>query len=663
MHIAFLFCSSFVHADEYETDTAHVRKLQTLTVNGQRLHVARASMPLQIISEKEISVLNALNVTDIAKYFSGVIVKDYGGIGGLKTVSLHGMGAKYTGVSYDGAMLSDMQSGEIDLGRYSLENISEVSMNIGHPTDIFQTARMFSSGSVLCLKTKLLEYDKNKNFEGKASIKTGSFGFINPSFFIAKNIGKKWAFNFSSDAVTANGEYKFLQYYGSKNNISEELKRSNTDIKSIRTEINGLYRIKKNENISLKANYFGSERGLPGSVTFYNHDDSKQRLEDKLFFVQLHYDNRVSPKFQHQYFAKFNRIFNHYSDKDPKYAGGILNDNYLQHEYYLSSTFKYNIIEALALSASTDWWYNDLDIESNINFKDFKYPTRYTGLANIAAKYSSNNMNVVANLLYTLTRESTKTGTASPNRNKLSPSISASYKLLEDKELRIRAFYKNIYRLPSFNDLYYQEIGNTNLRPENANQFDFGITYLENDIAFLDEFLFNLDAYYNKVTDKIIAIPRDLFHWSMINKGKVDIKGLDANLRMSVKINKQNNVKIMGSYTLLNAKDKTVGTDNYDEQIPYTPTHSGTCSVSFVHKKIETGYNLFFSGERWIGQITQPTNKMDGYMTHSIFANTSYKRLKISAEILNLLNTQYEVVQFYPMPRRNYRISLTMNLN
>jgi vitamin B12 transporter len=659
-----LFYSSVAFADEYKTDSVHTRKLQTVTVNGQRLQTVRAALPVQIYSEKEIGTLNAVNVTDVAKYFSGVTIKDYGGIGGMKTVSLRGMGAQYTGVSYDGVMMSDIQSGQIDLGRFSLDNIAEISLTNGQPNDIFQSARLFSSGGVLCMKTKFLDYNKDQSFAGKIAIKTGSFGLLNPSMFLTKNIGEKWAFNLSADALTANGKYTFLQYYGSTNNLSEELTRTNSDVKSLRTEVNGLYRIKAKESIALKANFFGSERGLPGSITFYNTDDSQQRLKDKTFFSQIHYENRVSEKFQHQYFARFNISSNHYTDTDPKYTdtGGILRDNYLQKEYYLSSSFQYKPIEHLFISAATDWWYNDLNIDSNVDFKDFQYPTRHTGLANVAAKYLTEKLTLGANLLYTLTRENVRTGIASPDRDKLSPTVNVSYKLLDDKELRIRAFYKNIYRLPTFNDLYYQDMGNHNLRPENANQYNVGFTYLDAEIPFLSEFAIMADGYYNRVTDKIIAIPRDMFHWSMINKDKVDIKGMDVSIKASVKVGKSDLVKLKSNYSFQSAKDATVGSDNYGEQIPYTPVHSGSGSISYQHGKWEAGYNMMLSGVRWIGQMTTKTNKLDGYTIHSIFVTTSYKRWNVNAEIIDLFNTQYEVVKFYPMPRRNFRITLAMNL-
>lgn len=641
-------------------DTLHRRNLKEVVVNGRQQQIARAAMPEQIKTEKDISTLNASCVADVAKHFSGVTVKDYGGIGGFKTVSLRGLGAQHTGVCYDGLMLSDIQSGEVDLGRFSINNISEISLNNGQPNDIFQSARMFASAGVLNFKTKLPDNNGNQALKGKATVKSGSFGLVDAGVFLMQNRGKKWAYNFSADGQVANGKYKFIQKLGSTNNVlSDTLIRKNSDIQSFRSEINVQRRLREKESLTIKANYFLSERGLPGPVVYYNSNPSKARLWDRVFFTQLHYESRISDKLQYQWFARFNNVYNRYRDLSSNYPSGILEESFLQNEYYLSSCLRYTPVAQLQLSASTDWWYNDLQLERSTNYETFPYPTRHNGLANLAAKYVTERFTLSGNVLYTMTREKVITGTASPNQNKLSPTASLSYKLLENKELRIRTFYKNIFRVPSFNELYYRSMGNHNLRPEKANQFNIGFTYLENNIPFLSELGCSIDAFHNEVTDKIVAIPTDLFHWSMSNKGSVNINGLDANLRMAFQLKRTDKLNIAVNYSYQKATDVTPGSANYGDQIPYTPFHSGSASASYRHKIWEGGYNLIFSGKCWKGQNSDINNKIDGYMEHSVFATAYYKNWKLMGEIINLLNTHYEILKFYPMPRRNFRITLS----
>ncbi|HXK74376.1 MAG TPA: Plug domain-containing protein, partial [Bacteroidales bacterium] len=52
-----------------------------------------AITPTQQLNAQQLSSLPALQLSDALKYFSGVVIKDYGGIGGLKTVSIRGFGS------------------------------------------------------------------------------------------------------------------------------------------------------------------------------------------------------------------------------------------------------------------------------------------------------------------------------------------------------------------------------------------------------------------------------------------------------------------------------------------------------------------------------------------------------------------------------------------
>lgn len=97
----------------------------------------RSTTPLQILSNNTIQNLNALQISDAVKHFSGVTVKDYGGIGGLKTISVRGFSANHTGINYNGIAVSDVQSGQIDIGRFSIENVENITLNSGQNDIIF----------------------------------------------------------------------------------------------------------------------------------------------------------------------------------------------------------------------------------------------------------------------------------------------------------------------------------------------------------------------------------------------------------------------------------------------------------------------------------------------------------------------------------------------
>src|SRR5574344_1467726 len=129
-----------------QVDTVHFHSLSGGEVTAKaRRSTTREATPLQIMNRINIEQLGIQDLSDAVKHFSGVTVQDYGGIGGLKTVSVRSLGAKHTAVSYAGVAVTDAQSGQVDISRFSLENVNAISLSIGQADEIVQTARMYSS--------------------------------------------------------------------------------------------------------------------------------------------------------------------------------------------------------------------------------------------------------------------------------------------------------------------------------------------------------------------------------------------------------------------------------------------------------------------------------------------------------------------------------------
>lgn len=99
--------------------------------------------------------------------------------------------------------------------------------------------------------------------------------------------------------------------------------------------------------------------------------------------------------------------------------------------------------------------------------------------------------------------------------NRMSPSLSLSYRLLEGKDIYVRASYKNIFRAPNFNESYYYHYGSTTLDPESTDQINLGITLGGHTSVMSGQLL--IDAYYNKIKDMIVAVPYNMFVWTCVN--------------------------------------------------------------------------------------------------------------------------------------------------
>jgi outer membrane receptor protein involved in Fe transport len=249
------------------------------------------------------------------------------------------------------------------------------------------------------------------------------------------------------------------------------------------------------------------------------------------------------------------------------------------------------------------------------------------------------------------------------------------------QDLSLRAFYKRIFRMPTLNDLYYTFIGNRSLAPEYTTQYNLGAIYTldfatpatpESPRRPASSRLFRrleiqLDGYFNQVTDKIIAMPTsNQFAWTMINLGYVEILGLDAALQTGLSFGPVEVDTRLG-YTYQRARDFTDPADPwYGGQIPYIPLHSGSVVVGGSWRGWTLDYSFLYTGQRWESRANTSENWSPPWYTHDLSLSRTValarSELRLTAEINNLLNQQYEVVQNYPMPGTNVKLKLTWTL-
>ena len=132
--------------------------------------------PSQQITNNNFKNFAAYNIADAVRNFAGVNVKDYGGIGGLKTISVRSLGANHTAVLYDGVAISDTQNGQIDFGKFILDNVETITLYNAQPADLPQTAKAYAAASVIAIKTIQPVFDSLQTFKAVAKFTTGSFG-------------------------------------------------------------------------------------------------------------------------------------------------------------------------------------------------------------------------------------------------------------------------------------------------------------------------------------------------------------------------------------------------------------------------------------------------------------------------------------------------------
>lgn len=96
-----------------EIDTTKVYSIPEVVVSDRyQTREVRSAVPLQIFSHEELKNLNVMQVSDAVKHFSGVTVKDYGGIGENSFYTQSGSTAYSSGIRWNSCYrLSDRTGG------------------------------------------------------------------------------------------------------------------------------------------------------------------------------------------------------------------------------------------------------------------------------------------------------------------------------------------------------------------------------------------------------------------------------------------------------------------------------------------------------------------------------------------------------------------------
>lgn len=639
-----------------DTISGKTHRIDDVNVTARRRPARITStVPVQWLTGEEMEALGVQDMADAVRRFSGANVKDYGGLGGLKTVSVRNMGAAHTAVSYDGVAVSNCLGGQVDIGRFSINNVEMLSLSIGQPEEMLQSARLYASAGVLSIETEKPHFREDRSSAWRARLQAGSFGYLTPSLRYWQQLGGHTKLSVEGSILRGDGNYPFTLTNG-KQQTRE--KRNNSAICSYQTEAN-LYRsLTHGGELSLKTYYYHSKRGLPGAVTLYN-PTSKEKLWDETFFAQTQYLSPLGEKWSLKAQAKYTYGWNRTRDFGTQYADGVYEERFRQEELYGSVALLYRPLQGLFISLAQDGIYNHM----TASIKECPFPTRYSSLTALHGRYEWNRLRIDGSLVHTATWEQVKEGDAPDNFHRLAPSIALNFKLLNSEDLFLRVMYKSTFRLPTFNDLYYFRLGNHNLKPEKADEFNVGITWSRTSLGPWKNLTLTVDGYFNQVTDKIVAFP-GTFVWKMANFGKVHASGIDASMAATLPLGHRVQCILSGAYMWQKAIDLTDPTaKNYKNQLPYTPQHSGNASLLLETPWLNMAYSAVAVGERYFMAQNLRENRIDGYVEQSITLSRSFclrggSTCTLRAECINLADTQYDVVKYYPMPGRSWRCSI-----
>lgn len=636
---------------QIEDSTRHLRVQEILPIRVPQLNqiVIRTQRPPNVLYADQIKLLGTNDAGDLAARLAGSNMKTYGGLGGLKTISIRSLGASHNSVVVDGFVQGNQQTGQVNLGSIPTDNIIGVGLTLGGTGGIWFPVSSSVSGSLLSFRT-FENTHENDSLMIRTSASYGSFDQKNSYLALKVNRPNYFASVYGKYR-NAVGNYR---YHIQNGNTEIDAKRKNNDYEDY--YFGGTVGFRKNAwtgRLGYKG--MGIDQGLPGAVVFYS------ATEDERLETQGH---RVFSDLTTQFEGHYFRLYS---------SANLDQIRYLDPTYFNTT-------------GSVDVTYNNRDLRSGISWnKQFRSQNFFAGAEHAIATLTTDDSTFaqpIRNHFYGIAGwtthfgafytsvslssqfvdEENRNGAAAPNQVRVNPFASIIW---HRNNYRHSLWYRNSVRVPTFNELYYNNIGNTNLLPEFAHQLSYGVQHwryfkrFEVDIA--------ANAYFNSVQNKIVAIPsKNLFIWSMQNVENAHVYGADVQLyikRDIVRIVIPMTIDLSLNYTFQKVIDRTEGSLTYGSQLAYCPEHLANFDLTF--KRLNSGFSFStnYTSMRYSLNENIPSNEVDGFFLLDLSAFHTFKlpkkqELRLQVNVKNVLNESYAYIRSFVMPGTNYLISL-----
>lgn len=649
----FLLISAICNA---QIDTVQNLEAVDVTVSLDGINTEDKSNSFRLLTETDIAELATHDVGELLGKFSGITLKSYGGLGGLKTIDVRSIGSKHTVANVDGFTLLNSQTSQLNFGQLQSDNIVGLIVAPGGLPGMLGAVSTQVAGSTILIQS-FENVFVNDSIMFRSSFKYGSFGQMD-TYVAFKYGNKKIFFSTFGKFRRAIGNYA----YRYQNGLGAEIDiRNNNDFQDYHYGGTIGYRPNKNTKFRIGYRQSNTDQGLPGAVILYNQTaDERLTVNDRMLFG----DAVVNiSKSSFRIYANWNNNELTYIDPDFLNNSGGIDISYTNNSLKGGVVFRSDLFRRISLNGGVEQGYINLNSSDSL----FSNPKRLHTIGLLGASYSSGFGRISLQLSGHYVDEGNNAGASAKDLYRINPFLGFFSKRMGKYGLYHKLWYRNSFRMPSFNELYYNTIGNTDLRPETVHQFNYGveITPVQNSL----ELSIRSNIFFNRVTDKIMGIPtKNLFVWSMQNIATVHVFG--GEFAYTFKWYKSNDWEFgsTGNYTYQRSIDVTPGSFNYGDQIAYVPLHTANFDLSMRYRNAGMRISNNYISMRYSLNENIPSNELTEFLISDVSIHYTLKivrrnNLRLQFTIKNIMDVAYSYVRSFVMPGRNYLITLNYAIN
>jgi outer membrane cobalamin receptor len=635
-------------------------RLDEVIVSASRTEMLVSESPVaaEVISGARLLERNAYRLSDALNGSTDIFIKDYGG-SNIKTVTLRGMNAEHTVFMVNGVRLSSMQIGVVDCGDIPVEMIERIEVIRSGNSAIVGADAVAGSVNIV------FPYGQEKP---SISLYTaiGSFGTSKSGVSIRQTVGPV---SITGGAFMERSTGNF-PYTLSRQTEQISRYRDNNDYTRKNLILSLSTKLGTSSSMGALLWYGGSGRGIPGQILSESDRDGVARQNDRTLRLFLSSGFPIAGTIRCRVTADIQQLYQRYEDPLYPYGNGPL-DTYSSNTIH-GGTAEFNVPvsgKSMFVFGAEIRRYslegNELTTMPNRTQQSFYsiYDLRWQELGDVVE-----SIYVLPALRYD--RFSDIGSRTSPKLAVSLRSVPITGWGLRNATVTLRGNVGTNYRVPTFNDLYYPWSGNPQLKPENSTSGEAGVLF-KNDFSLYH--MVEITWFSIRTIDRILWAPGEGGLWFPQNIGK----SLSTGFEFSFTLRTPDEIfSLNGNYTTLKTTKENSDGENdqtYKKQLPFVPREIGKVAiqcnpytpVSWL-PKVWLGLEWRHTGLRYATAENNPDEVLPSYNEAGLICGADvlvgFFSARLVVSIQNLFNKSYEVMSGYPVPRRSYMVSCTVQL-
>jgi len=610
--------------DENETVEEDVIDLGEMVVEEESLEpeeVVDRPTSFAIVIDPEEFAERSLTLAEVLDTVQGVSVRSMGGLGGMSTISIRGLGSENVLIILDGVPLNP-SGGTVDMSDIPLDSLEKIEIIRGGDS---AASGAGASGGVIRLTS--IDFEEADGSVQSARISAGSYTTFAGSYNF-----RDARDTFHIESSSSRGGFGFLNDNGTSHDVSDDFydTRDNNEYSSFNARYSHLWKYDDNNEFKISLDYFNALKGIPGITTFPSPNASQHDIRS---FVQGIYSEGNFHDGKLDFSLSWLRQARHFNDSLGETTGVPVSSS--QVHTRVEPAIKWTgagFSESDVLTLGTSWANEILENSGDDN------PERSTfSMWACDEWYANENFTLTGSLRNDLI----------DGDSTLSPKIGARYSL--DENLALRSNFGLDFRTPSFEELYRDEgfvVGNPQLSPERTLGFDIGLT------ESTDNFHFEAVYFNHQTKDLIDYLLISGFRWKPYNIGRARSSGFEFSLGWLI----TRELELRGNYTRTRAVDISGDPSRQGNPIVGQPSRQAFAEFRWH----ENQWNAFLNWEHRGASPITPSGTVFLNPSSTYGIGLGYELTPDSTfvfEIKNLTDENLSDIRGFPLPGRSWLLT------